>query len=148
VGRNRFRWLGWLAAVILVAGLAVAAFVFYARHGLSAAAVRPAASKLATPATGGSAPAGALATVRQLASGTSATAQRAALTPELAAQLPAGRLFPAGTVFAPDAGSWAQSGGYAHLTGLLTVPGQAPSRVEVGLMLRGTQWLVTFEGQL
>lgn len=123
-----------------------AAAILYFRHN---SAGRPSGAE-APPATSreraaGGAPTGAIAAVRQLTTGASATEQRAALAPALAAELPPGQPFPAGTSFNPLAGSWAQSGDYAHLTGTLREPGAAPVQVEVGLMLSGGQWLVTFE---
>jgi len=58
------------------------------------------------------------------------------LTPELKAVLPAGRLFPAGTVFVAAAGSWRPAGVFANLTGTLREPGRLPQRAEIGLVRR------------
>jgi hypothetical protein len=141
------------AAVSIIGLAAVAALLFTGiRHVLSghraAAAVTQSAAPVAATSPGRTAPDGALATVRKLTSGASALAQRSVLTPEVAAGLPSGPLFPAGTSFAPAPGSWVRSGAYAHLSGTLDEPGHSPAQVEVGLVLRGGQWLVTFEDQL
>lgn len=119
------------AAIVIAAIVAVVIAVIYFRHHGSGTA------KGTPPA--------AIAAVRQLTTGTSATDQRAAVAPALAAELPPGQPFPAGTSFTPLAGSWAQSGNYAHLTGTLREAGAAPVQVEIGLMLSGGRWLVTFE---
>jgi hypothetical protein len=89
----------------------------------------------------GQAPPGAAAAVRLLIS----AAGRTALTPELNSVLGHGRLFPPGTSFAPDPASWHQAGAYGNLTGMLRIPGRAPHLAEVGLVHRGSHWLVTFE---
>jgi len=68
-----------------------------------------------------------------------------ALTPELNALLPKGRLFPAGTMFAAKPGSWRQAGDYANVRGVLPVPGTSPADAEIGLVQRHGRWLVTFE---
>ena len=70
---------------------------------------------------------------------------RKALAPALAAVIPAGRPFPAGTTFTALPGSWQRTGSYANITGTLREPGQAPVRAEIGLMQQGGRWLVTFE---
>jgi hypothetical protein len=87
-------------------------------------------------------PPAAAAAVQLLVSATGHTA----LTPGLAASLGQGRLFPAGTTFTVQSGSWQQTGAYANLTGTVRVPGRAPALAEVGLVRRGSRWLVTFEG--
>jgi hypothetical protein len=127
------------AALVLVAVAAVVIAVIYFRHHGASGPAHAVGAHAAAPA------AGAIAAVRQLTTGTSATEQRAAVAPALAAELPPGQPFPAGTSFTPLAGSWAQSGDYAHLTGTLREPGAAPVQVEIGLMLSGGRWLVTFE---
>jgi len=131
-----------IAAVLLFAGIR---HVLAGRRTITSASLRTDPAQLAN--TGGSAPAVAVATVRELTSGADAAAQRAAVTPELAALLPTGRLFPAGTSFIPQPDSWARTGAYAHLTGTLREPGAAATSVEVGLVLRGAKWMVTFEEQ-
>lgn len=68
-----------------------------------------------------------------------------ALTPELNALLPKGRLFPAGATFAAKPGSWHQAGDYANVRGVLRVPGTSPADAEIGLVQRHGRWLVTFE---
>jgi hypothetical protein len=87
-------------------------------------------------------PAAAAAAVQLLVSATGHTA----LTPGLGASVGRGRLFPAGTTFTVQPGSWQQTGAYANLTGTVRVPGRAPDLAEVGLVRRGSRWLVTFEG--
>lgn len=86
-------------------------------------------------------PAGASAAMRLLVSARG----RSALTPELSAVLPAGRLFPAGTTFVPKPGTWHQAGAYANLTGTLREPGHRARIAEVGLVDRHGRWLITFE---
>ena len=143
---NRPAVAATISVVVVVVAVALVALLrheFRSRHAGSAAGAEVAAS-----ATSANVPSSALTTLRKLVTGASAAAQRAAMTPELAAVLPAGRPFPAGTVFTPDAGSWVRSGPYAHLTGTLRVPGAPPSRVEVGLMRRVGHWRVTFEEKL
>jgi hypothetical protein len=132
--------------VVVLVTVAVVVVVVFFRHdgaGGRAQAAAPAATGRARSA--GSAPAGAIAAVRQLTTGASAAEQRAAVAPALATELPPGQLFPAGTSFTPLSGSWAQSGDYAHLTGTLREPGASPAQVEIGLILSGGRWLVTFE---
>ena len=134
-------------AVVLVAAVAVAV-VSLRHHASSDPAHAAAAAATGRTSASRDTPAGAIAAVRRLTTGSSAAGQRAAVAPALTAELPPGRLFPAGTSFTPQAGSWAQSGDYAHLTGTLREPGAGPAQAEVGLMLSGGRWLVTFEERL
>jgi hypothetical protein len=92
-------------------------------------------------------PAGATATARSLVSGTQAQ-QRAALSPALAAVLPRGMLFPAGSTLKLDAGTWHQVGDYANAAGTLSEPGASARPVEIGFIRAGSRWLVTFEEPL
>jgi hypothetical protein len=92
-------------------------------------------------------PAAAAATARKLVTGTEAE-QRSALTPALAAVLPAGALFPSGSTISLDSDSWEQSGEYANATGVLTEPGSAATPVAIGFVDSGDAWLVTFEEPL
>lgn len=68
------------------------------------------------------------------------------MTPELNIALAPGRLFPAGTTFTVQPGTWNQAGAYANVTGTLRVPGKPAASTEIGLVRRGSRWLVTFEG--
>jgi hypothetical protein len=54
-------------------------------------------------------------------------------------------LFPGGASVALDADGWHQAGPYANAVGTLTVPGEAPSRVEIGFVTDSGTWRVTFE---
>jgi len=92
-------------------------------------------------------PATAAATARDLVSGTEAE-QRAALSPTLAAALPHGTLFPAGSTITLNADSWHQAGGYANATGTLFEPGASAHPVEIGFISSNGTWLVTFEEPL
>ena len=74
--------------------------------------------------------------------------QRAALSPSLAASLPQGTLFPAGSTVTLDGDSWHQAGDYANATGDLSEPGVSAQSVEIGFISTGGQWLVTFEEPL
>lgn len=118
------------AVIVLVAAAAV---VFLLHGGTTA--------QEGSSIAGGDIPSSALASVRLMVSAHG----RQALTPELDATLPKGQLFPVGTVFSPTPGSWHQVGAYANVTGTLRVPGQAPAVAEIGLVDRGSRWLVTFE---
>jgi len=89
-------------------------------------------------------PAGARNAAKQLVTGTP-DQQRAVITPELAAVLPTGTLFPTGSSLTLDTTGWHQAGNYANATGMLHLPGQAPQRVEIGFAQRSGSWLVTFE---
>jgi hypothetical protein len=91
-----------------------------------------------------SAPPGAVSAVHVLVSAKG----RDVLAPELNAALGPGKLFPAGTTFIVQPGSWHQAGAYANVSGTLRLPGQAPEQAEIGLMDSHGRWLVTFEGQL
>jgi hypothetical protein len=94
---------------------------------------------------GGPVPASAPATVRLLVSGSSSQ-QRAALSPGLAAVLPVGTLFPAGSTLDVDRMGWRQTGGYADMTGRLHEPDSETQRVEIGFVEQAAdRWLVTFE---
>lgn len=103
-----------------------------------------------TPGAGGylpgaAVPAGALATCQRFVSASPA-GQRHALVAALAARLPAGALFPAGTTLAMDPLSWHQAGKFANATGTLTVPGRAAQHVEIGFVEQATgTWLIAFE---
>jgi hypothetical protein len=74
-----------------------------------------------------------------------ATGGRTALTPELNASLPPGRMFPAGTTFTVKQGTWHQAGAYANVSGTLQIPGHSPELAEIGLVHRNGRWLITFE---
>lgn len=124
-----------LLAAGAVAVLAATVVVFLLQGGTTA--------QQGSSTAGGDIPASALASVRLLVSAHG----RQALTPELDATLSKGQLFPAGTVFSPAPGSWHQVGAYANVTGTLRVPGQAPAVAEIGLVDRGSRWLVTFEAR-
>lgn len=118
-------------AMAAVAAISVLALVYqHASDGPQASAL---------PA--GAPPAGASAAAQLLVS----TRGRTALTPELRAALPAGRLFPAGTTFVPKPGTWHQAGAFANLTGILRERGHLARIAEVGLVDRHGHWLVTFE---
>jgi len=115
----------------LVALCAVAVSVFVLRSGPS---TRPGAT------AGGNIPATARASVTLLLSARG----RQALTPELAALLPDGPMFPPGTTFVAAAGTWHQAGAYANVTGMLREPGRRTVGTEIGLVRRRGRWLVTF----
>jgi hypothetical protein len=146
-------------SLILTAGctvliaLAAGALLLWPGHLLSGgtASANPPASTATASKTDITArdtvPAGAAATAQRMVSGTAAQ-QRAALTPQLNAALPAGLLFPAGATVALDESSWHQSGPYANATGKLSVPGQAVRPVEIGFVERSGTWLVTFDESL
>lgn len=129
------------AAVIVVAG--AAAGVLLARHPRPAPARDRAA--VTTHVRAGGEPAPAKSTVRLLLS----RRGQQALTPELRRlQRRTGeRLFPAGSRFTPDAGSWRQAGDFANVTGMLREPGAAPVRAEIGLVNEHGRWLVAFAGR-
>jgi hypothetical protein len=134
----RVRLLVVTACVVLVA--AAVASVVLLGHGRHETPPSVRAASHAGPPT----PAGALSAVRLLVSDKG----RKALAPALAAVLPTGRPFPAGTTFSVLAGSWQQTGIYANTTGTLREPGHAPVRAEIGLVERSGRWLVTFEATL
>jgi hypothetical protein len=128
-------------AVILVAVLVWPGHLL--RSGSSAAPAADASGY----APGHAVPAAAAATAQKLVGGTAA-GQRAALSPSLAASLPPGTLFPAGSTVTLDGDSWHQAGDYANATGELSEPGASAQSVEIGFMSTGGQWLVTFEEPL
>jgi hypothetical protein len=139
--------------VILAAAAAVAIVVFevvlFVRHGsadgTANAATRTAATRTSAAKKSitepGAVPLRAAAAVQLLM----ATGGRTALTPELNASLPPGRMFPAGTTFTVKQGSWHQAGAYANVSGTLQMPGSASELAEIGLVHRNGSWLVTFE---
>jgi hypothetical protein len=113
--------------------------------GSTATAGRAAYANLYRP--GRPVPAAAAATARKLVTGTAAE-QRAALSPALAAVLPAGAMFPPGSTISLGSDSWEQAGQYANVTGELTEPGSAAAPVAIGFVEAGGGWLVTFEEPL
>jgi hypothetical protein len=139
-----------LAVVLTVSALLV--WPWHLLRGTAApAAPAPRASANATSAAGvvyspgGPLPAAALATCRQLVSGTAAQ-QRSALAPALAAALPAGPLLPAGSSLTMIDGSWHVANGYANAAGTLQEPGEAARQVRIGFAQQPSgAWLVTFE---
>jgi hypothetical protein len=120
---------------VLIAAVAVAGLVLALGHESAQRTPREADHVSRTV------PARTAAAVRLLVSARG----REALTPELNAVLPPGRLFSAGTTFTPQPGSWQQTGAYANITGTLRVPGRSAENAEVGLVHRARRWLVTFE---
>ena len=116
------------AVTVIVLVIAVVVLVVQRRAG-------------AGSADGAQEPAAARATIGLLVS----AAGRKALTPELDSVLDGGRLFPPGTTFSAEPGSWHQAGAFANVTGILRVPGRAAQVAEIGLMRRDGRWLVTFE---
>ena len=119
--------------IVLAAAVAGVLLFVHGRHPASAAHETSHQRRPAPPA--------ALSAVMLLVSDQG----RKALAPALAAVIPAGRPFPAGTTFTALPGSWQRTGSYANITGTLREPGQAPVRAEIGLMQQGGRWLVTFE---
>ena len=167
-GRKRLA----LIAAIAVAALGIAATVavlLVNRHtGESTAAVAGHASAAsgstmsptATPqpsdvfvqVPGGPVPAGAVAVVRQLVSGTP-TQQRAALSAAAAAALPAssGPIYPPGESLTLDADSWRSDTGFANATGVLVDSTGVSQHVEVGFIAdpgHAGGWLVVSEGPI
>lgn len=128
--RRQFLLAAGAAAVVVAAAVTV----FVLNHGLRA---QPSGSA----ANSGDIPPGAQVPIRLLVSAHG----RQALTPELNAFLPKGKLFPAGTTFTARPGSWHQAGGFANVSGVLRVPGTSPVNAEIGLVKRSGHWLVTFE---
>jgi hypothetical protein len=124
-----------LAATVIVVVALMVVFVLV-RHQATAGT-----SGTARTSSSGSVPPGAQAAVQLLLS----PHGRSAVTPELNAVLPAGKLFPAGTTFTPIPGSWHEVGAYANVTGILRQPGRGPRKAEIGLVHRRGRWLVTFE---
>jgi hypothetical protein len=139
------RRLGVILAATAVVAIVVFEVVLFVRHGsadgtANAATTRsPAKTERATKA--GTVPLQAAAAVQLLM----ATGGRTALTPELNASLPPGRMFPAGTTFMVKQGTWHEAGAYANVSGTLRMPGDAPEPAEIGLVHRNGRWLVTFE---
>ena len=129
------------AVAVLVAG------VLTSCGATPAATPSPPASRLPSASPGQPVPASAAATARRLVSGSEAE-QHAAVSPALAAVLPQGAMFPAGSTIALKAGSWHQAGGYANATGTLSEPGKSPQPVELGFASSTGTWLVTFEEPL
>jgi hypothetical protein len=119
----------FLVAAGAIAVLAIAAIVIVVLRGGSSAS------------TGRNIPVRAQTALRLLLS----AGGHQALTPELNALLPKGRLFPAGTTFTAKSGSWRQAGNYANVRGVLRVPDTSPADAEIGLVQRHGRWLVTFE---
>jgi hypothetical protein len=122
-----------LLVIVVIAGATVV-YGLLARGGTSGAAA----------VAGKPVPASAAAAAKRLVSGIEAD-QRAALSPGLAAVLPAGAVFPPGSMLDLDSGSWRQSGNYANATGTLSEPGGGTQPVEIGFIRSGGDWLVTFE---
>ena len=156
-----------IGACAAIAVLAVALFIWPLRL-LSHGAASPVISRAAThspvavalspspPASssatldlspGEPVPADGAATCQRLVTGTPQE-QRAALTPQLAAMLPAGPLFPSGAMLALDATGWHRSGDYANATGTVRHADGSSQRVEIGLSHHSGSWLVTFEEEL
>ena len=119
--------------------------VLFVRHGsadgTANAATRTSTAKKESVTEVGAIPPQVAAVVQLLVS----TQGRTALTPELNASLPPGRMFPAGTTFTVKQGSWHQAGAYANVSGILQMPGSASESAEIGLVHRNGGWLVTFE---
>jgi hypothetical protein len=132
-----------IAIVIVVFGVVG---VFHLIGGTASSTARSAAYE-AVYRPGRPVPAMAAATARDLVSGTQAE-QRAALSAALAAVLPQGTLFPAGSTITLDADSWQQAGGYANATGTLSEPGRSAQLVQIGFISSNGTWLVTFEEPL
>jgi hypothetical protein len=132
-----------LAIVIIAFG---AIGVLHLIGGTSSSTTQSAAYK-AVYHPGRPVPPTAAATARDLVGGTEAE-QRAALSPALAAVLPHGTLFPAGSTITVNAHSWQQAGGYANATGTLSEPGASAQPVEIGFIRSNGTWLVTFEEPL
>jgi hypothetical protein len=139
------RRLGVILAATAVVAIVVFEVVLFVRHGsadgTAHAATRTSVAKKESATEAGAVPSQAAATVQLLVSARG----RMALTPELNASLPRGRMFPAGTTFTVKQGSWHQAGAYANVSGTLQMPGRAPELAEVGLIHRHGLWLVTFE---
>jgi hypothetical protein len=139
------RRLGVILAATAVVMIVVAEVVLFVRHGsadgTAHAATRTIVAKKKSVTEVGAVPPQAAAAVQLLASARG----RTALTPELDASLPPGRMFPAGTTFTVKQGSWHQAGAYANVSGTLRMLGDAPEPAEIGLVHRNGRWLVTFE---
>jgi hypothetical protein len=139
------RRLGVVLAAVAVVVIVVFEVLLFVRHGsaddTAHAATRRNAAKTERATEAGAVPPQAATTVQLLMS----ERGRTALTPELNASLPLGRMFPAGTTFTVQQGSWHQAGAYANVSGTLQMPRRAPELAEVGLVDRNGRWLVTFE---
>jgi hypothetical protein len=139
------RRLGVILAAVAVVAIVAFEVMLFVRQGSADRTARAAASRSAAKpenaTEAGALPPQAGATVQLLVSAQG----RTALTPELNASLPPGRMFPAGTTFTVQQGSWHQAGAYANVSGTLQVPRRAPELAEVGLVDRNGRWLVTFE---
>jgi hypothetical protein len=133
-----------VAVIVVAVGLLVWPGHLLSRSAPTAAPTVPAGT---TSGSGRPVPAAAAAVVRQLVTG-DGRAQRAALDPVLAGALPQGEMFPSGSGVVLDARGWRQAGQYANVTGTLTEPGVAPTRVEIGFDDTSGSWLVTFEQAL
>lgn len=138
---RRYLLIGLVIVIIAVGAVGVVHLI----SGSSATAQPAALGSLYRP--GQSVPPAAAATARDLVTGTE-TEQRAALSPSLAAVLPHGVLFPAGSTIALDENSWHQAGGYANAIGTLSEPGASAQPVEIGFASSNGTWLVTFEESL
>jgi hypothetical protein len=139
------RRLSMAPATAAVVAIVVFEVVLFVRHGstdgTAHTAARRSAAKPERPTEPGAIPPQAAAKVQLLVSARG----RTALTPELNASLHPGQMFPAGTTFTVQQGSWHQAGAYANVSGILRMPGHAPELAEVGLVHRNGRWLVTFE---
>jgi hypothetical protein len=145
---ERMRWVGKPMKRSTVIMAVAAAVVVVATVGSVLGLRHKAAGSTSVPparvATASSEPAGARAVVQLLLSAHG----RSVLTPELDAALPRGSLFPEGTAFAAEPRSWRQTGDFANVTGTLHEPGHSSQWVVIGLVHRGSRWLVTSEGSL
>jgi hypothetical protein len=139
------RRLSTILAATAVAAIVVFEVVLFVQHGsadgTAHAATRIRVAKKEGTTEAGAVPLQAAAAVQLLM----ATGGRTALTPELNASLPPGRMFPAGTTFTVKQGTWHEAGAYANVSGTLQMPGHAPEPAEIGLVYRNGRWLVTFE---
>jgi hypothetical protein len=136
-----------IAGLVVLAVVLVAAFAWpwHLLRGGSPGVIPAADTKMYGP--GRPVPAAAAATAQRLASGTPAE-QRATLSSSLAAVLPQGTLFPAGSAIKLYSDGWHQAGDYANALGVLTEPGVGAQPVEIGFIKSGDRWLVTFEEPL
>jgi hypothetical protein len=139
------RRLGVILAATAVVAIIVFEAVLFVRHGsadrIAHTAARRSAAKPESTTEPGAVPPQAAVAVQLLVSARG----RTALTPELSASLPTGRMFPVGTTFTVKQGSWHQAGAYANVSGTLQMPGRAPELAEIGLVHHNGRWLVTFE---
>jgi hypothetical protein len=136
-----FVWPGHVLSAKTVASTAPAAKTASAPTPTTGAS--PAAAVSYSPGT--ALPAAVPAVCARLVAATAAE-QRSALTPQLAATLPAGPMFPAGTSLTMQPDSWHQAGDFANAFGELTEPGQPATQVQIGFALQASGgWLVDFE---